>query len=41
MMATGDSALTALHVANEVHIAEGGLERAMMLVKDEDDGLGG
>ena len=39
MMATGDSALTALHVANEVHIAEGGLERAMMLVKDEDDGL--
>ena len=38
-MATGDSALTALPVANEVHIAEGGLERAMMLVKDEDDGL--
>lgn len=32
MMATGDSALTALHVANEVGIAEGGLEQAMMLV---------
>jgi cation-transporting ATPase 13A1 len=32
MMATGDSALTALHVANEVGIAEGGLEHALMLV---------
>ena len=39
MMATGDSALTALHVANEVGIAEGGLDRALLLVrKDESDG---
>mmetsp|Transcript_357 Transcript_357/g.813 ORF Transcript_357/g.813 Transcript_357/m.813 type:complete len:1571 (-) Transcript_357:629-5341(-) len=39
MMATGDSALTALHVANEVGIAEGGLERALMLVVRDSDGL--
>ena len=41
MMATGDSALTALHVANEVGIAEGGLERALMLVPKDGDGGGG
>ena len=41
MMATGDSALTALHVANEVGIAQGGLERAMMLVaKSESSNIG-
>ena len=39
MMATGDSALTALHVANEVGIAEGGLEHALMLNKKDDDSL--
>ena len=36
-VATGDSALTALHVANEVGIAEGGLKGALMLVVGESD----
>ena len=36
MMATGDSALTGLHVANEVGIARGGLQQALMLVKDDE-----
>ena len=36
MMATGDSALTALHVANEVGIACGGLENALMLAPMDD-----
>ena len=35
MMATGDSALTALHVANEVGIAAGGLENGLMLARVE------
>ena len=42
MMATGDSALTALHVANEVGIARGGLENGLMLAvvraEEDDDG---
>ncbi|EEH54606.1 p-type ATPase superfamily [Micromonas pusilla CCMP1545] len=40
MMATGDSAMTALHVANEVHIASGGLERALTLVASGGGGGG-
>ena len=40
MMATGDSAMTALHVANEVHIASGGLERALTLVASGGGGAG-
>ena len=36
MMATGDSALTALHVANEVGIARGGLENGLMLATLDD-----
>ena len=40
MMATGDSALTALHVANDVGIAEGGLAKALMLAVDKDASSG-
>ena len=40
MMATGDSALTALHVANDVGIAEGGLAKALMLAVERDASSG-
>ena len=39
MMATGDAVLTALHVGNEVGIAKGGLEGAMMLERNAEDVL--
>ena len=40
MMATGDATLTGLHVANEVGIARGGLEGALMLVLSHDGTVG-
>ena len=39
MMATGDATLTALHVGNEVGIARGGLDGALILARDQLDKL--
>ncbi|OUS46274.1 ATPase type 13A [Ostreococcus tauri] len=39
MMATGDATLTALHVGNEVGIARGGLDGALILARGESDKL--